>query len=161
MKRKFEQLSSSLNENAARPSRDTGINSTTVCNCKVSFLRPKYSNLKAWCEDPSNLYIGRAGIVFIAGQRFPKRASIWANPFKVGRDGSLAKVLSKYEEYICHKLSTESNIYSLEELSGRNLGCWCVPTLISELRDDIPMVCHGQVLLKLLNEYRSIDPLGK
>lgn len=55
----------------------------SVINVKVASIRPKFNNLKEWCEDERNIYIGRAGIVFIDGQRFPKQSSIWANPYKI------------------------------------------------------------------------------
>jgi hypothetical protein len=63
----------------------TAATTTSVCNVKVSHLRPTYANLQEWTQDSTkNIYIGRAGVVFVEKQRFPKTASIWANPFKVG-----------------------------------------------------------------------------
>ena len=53
----------------------------SVVNCKVKYIRPEYTNLKIWMEDGNNIYIGRAGVVFIDKQRFPKSASKFANPF--------------------------------------------------------------------------------
>lgn len=38
---------------------------TYVSNVKVKYIRPHYNNLKSWCENSNNIYIGRAGIVFI------------------------------------------------------------------------------------------------
>lgn len=35
----------------------------------------------------------------------------------------------------------------LDELRGKTLGCWCINT-----DKETPVKCHGQVLLKLLNE---------
>jgi hypothetical protein len=117
----------------------------SVCNVKVKYIRPRYRDLKEWMQDPSNLYIGRAGVVFIDGERFPKQASKWANPFKIGRDGDRDEVLAKYEEYIRERI--RSGEISLDELRGKNLGCWCV----EGDRDD-KMVCHGQILLLLLKD---------
>lgn len=31
----------------------------SVVNVKVGNIRPKYSNLREWMEDPTNVYIGR------------------------------------------------------------------------------------------------------
>lgn len=45
-------------------------------------------NLKEWMNDPNNVYIERRGIVFIDGKRFPEQDSPYANPFKVGKDGT-------------------------------------------------------------------------
>ena len=123
---------------------------TTVCNVKVKYLRPACKDLKDWTNGSDNVYIGRAGVVFVNGERFPKKQSIWANPFKVGRDGSLAVILKKYQQYIAGKIKMEPNIYNIEELRGRNLGCWCVPA--ASTLDSEPTVCHGQILLRLLHD---------
>ena len=50
---------------------------TKVVNVKVSYIRPQYNNLKEWCEDSNNVYIGRQGVVFVDGQRYPKQASVF------------------------------------------------------------------------------------
>ena len=123
---------------------------TTVCNMKVKYLRPEYKDLKDWMNSRDNVYIGRAGVVFVNGERFPKKQSIWANPFKAGRDGSLAVILKKYQQYIVENIKMEPNIYNIEELRGRNLGCWCVPA--ASTLDSEPTVCHGQLLLRLLHD---------
>eukprot|EP01031_Cornospumella_fuschlensis_P037194 gene37194-45148_t len=124
---------------------------TSVCNVKVEHIRPEYKNLKDWCEDSGNLYIGRAGVVFVNGERFPKKQSIWANPFKLGRDGNLSVILKKFQQHICDKIRNDPVTYNIEELRNRNLGCWCVPSLVT-LNSSAPMVCHGQVLLQMLSE---------
>ena len=112
---------------------------TTLVNVKVSHIRPMYQNLREWMNDESNVYIGRMGCVFIDGARYPKQASIWANPFKCPRDGSLEEVLVKYERHIKHLIATQPEIYKLSHLRGKRLGCWCYPA-----------PCHGAVLIKLL-----------
>lgn len=44
-----------------------------LVNVRVCNLRKLgYQDLKAWMNDPNNVYIGRKGIVFIDGERFPK-----------------------------------------------------------------------------------------
>lgn len=114
----------------------------SVVNCKVSYIRPKYKNLKEWMEDPNNVYIGRAGIVFIDKQRFPKKSSNFSNPYKIGKDGTREEVIEKYKNYITQKL--KENVLLQEELfkmKGKNLGCWCAPE-----------PCHGNVLLDLLSK---------
>ena len=112
-----------------------------VVNVKVANLRPMYNDLKDWMNDANNEYIGRARIVFINGTRFPQSASIWANPFKVGKDGTREDIIIKYETYIKQKLENSSELTSaLKELKNKNLGCWCKPE-----------ACHGDVLSKLIN----------
>ena len=61
---------------------------------KVQHIRPKgYENLRAWCTDESNEYIGRRGVVFIDKKRYPEEDSVWANPYKIGKDGDRDEVL--------------------------------------------------------------------
>lgn len=111
-----------------------------VSNVKVKFIRSEgYHNLKEWCKNPNNLYIGRKGVVFIDGERFPKNSSIWANPYKIGKDGTRAEVLEKYRKYITSKI--ESGEVKLNELKGKNLGCWCHPD-----------GCHGDILVSLYKQ---------
>ena len=98
-------------------------------------------------EDPNNVYIGRAGIVFIDKQRFPKQSSNFANPFKIGKDGTRDEVIEKYKIYITKKL--KENVLLQEELlkmKGKNLGCWCAPE-----------PCHGNVLIELLSKSDLVE----
>lgn len=32
---------------------------------KVAYIRPKYENLKEWCKDPQNIYIGRKVYLYL------------------------------------------------------------------------------------------------
>lgn len=115
----------------------------SVCNCKVQFIRPRYKNLQEWMKDPNNVYIARAGVVFIDKQRFPKKASNFANPFKVGKSGSREEVIEKYRTYIKEKLEKDISLQKeLVEMKGKNLGCWCAPD-----------PCHGDFLLELIDIY--------
>lgn len=99
-----------------------------VVNVRVKHIRPKYQNLKEWMEDPNNVYIRRGGIVFIDKKRFPPKNSLFANPYKVGRDGTLDEVLKKYREHIISMIDTEEiSIEDLENLREKNLRCWCKP----------------------------------
>ena len=124
---------------------------TVVCNCKVKFLRPQYKNLEDWCKDPFNVYIGRAGVVFVNGQRFPKHCSVWANPYKIGKDGSREDVILKYRTYIRKKIVEDPLNYCLDDLRGKRLGCWCISNDQGTTTSLLPAECHGQVLLDLLS----------
>ena len=117
---------------------------TRGCNVKVQHIRPKYANLRTWCEDPQNVYIGRAGVVFIDGQRYPKQASVWANPFKIDKESMTRKeVCARYEAHIQEKLESDPDlVLALLGLKGKQLGCWCVPE-----------ACHGDVLVRLIAQY--------
>ncbi len=75
------------------------------------------------------VYIGRHD------RRHRLSQSKWANPFKVGRDGTRAEVIAKYEAWI----QTQPQLLkALPELRGKVLGCWCAPR-----------ACHGDVLVRL------------
>jgi len=130
-----------LRLNIVSKQTDKSEQSTTVCNVKVAYIRPKYSDLRAWMADPNNVYIGRRGIVFINNVRFPPNDSIWANPYKVSAAMTREMAIAQYETYIIEKIRTEHLENELEKLRGKNLGCWCKPE-----------ACHGDVLLKLLNK---------
>lgn len=120
--------------------------STKVVNVRVKSIRPKYDNLKSWIDDSdSNVYIGRKGIVFIDGERYPKHDSMWANPFKVTDNDTRENVLDKYEKYIIAKIRKENLVDQLLKLKGKNLGCWCKPE-----------ACHGDILLKLIEVFSCL-----
>lgn len=124
--------------------------SCVVC-VKVKDIRPRYSNLKEWMDDSDNVYIGRAGVVFIEEtvdgvkkkKRYPSKPSIWCNPFKIKKDVSREQVVSEFRDYIEKKIQDEP-IYleELKKLKGKTLGCWCKPDL-----------CHGDVLVEMIEKY--------
>jgi hypothetical protein len=115
----------------------------SVVNCKVEFIRAQYKNLQEWVKDPNNVYIGRAGVVFIDGCRYPKIESKFANPFKIGKDGDRNEVIKKYKKHITKKLEKDVLLRNeLSSMKGKNLGCWCSPEY-----------CHGNVLLELIDDY--------
>lgn len=62
------------------------------------------------------------------------RPSKWGNPFVVGRDGTRAEVIEKYERWF------DSSGLDVSELSGKVLGCHCKP-----------LPCHGDYLAALAN----------
>lgn len=97
----------------------------------------KVVNLKT---DSYDVYIGRG--------------SKWGCPFTIIKDRpTLAKeivdskeeALSKYKEYV---LATPELIDNLDELEGKVLGCYCMP---SDGSFPIPFICHGQVLVDLIS----------
>jgi hypothetical protein len=127
---------------------------TTVVCVKVNNIRPKYSDLQRWNEDPNNVYIGRKGVVFITDvngnkMRYPMYDSLWANPFKIKGTETRETVVSQYREYILNKINRgEITQNDLEALRGKTLGCWC-----KEKGKDI--LCHGDVLVELLELNRQ------
>ncbi len=119
----------------------------SIVNCKVQYIRPEYNNLEEWINNDKNVYIARAGVVFINKKRYPPNSSIFANPFKIGKDGTREEVLIKYKDYIISKLENDKSfVNELLLLKGKNLGCWCYPEM-----------CHGNILLELIEKYSTIN----
>lgn len=110
--------------------------STTVVCVKVANIRPEYHDLQEWMADPQNVYIGRRGIVFIDGERFPKKDSKFANPFKITKDETRRDVLKKYSRWLRGQIKNGTiTKEDLLFLKGKTLGCWCCPE-----------PCHGDIL---------------
>lgn len=82
----------------------------------------------------TGLYIGRENKTY----NFP--CSKWHNPFVITTDTEWERenVLIAYENHI---RNTPELWNALEELDGLDLFCWC-----------FPKKCHGEILIKLLNE---------
>jgi len=85
-----------------------------------------------WKSLPNTVYIGRNMSFYVKGATESK----WKNPFSVKKYGRLV-CLEMYENYIRNSVLFDE----LEELQGKELGCWCKP-----------QNCHGDILIKLLNE---------
>lgn len=127
---------------------------TIVVNIrKAHICRENYADLEDWMSPENNEYIGRGRILILHGRRFPTEDSLWANPFKAGRDGSREVVLSKFESYMRKRIQRDNLQDELKALRGKNLGCWCVPRSTRSYGGSSDhMVCHGQVILKILDE---------
>ena len=111
--------------------------STIVVNVKKAELNKRgIKTFEDWKSKPNTVYIGRNMSLYI------KEAigSKWGNPFNVKKYGR-EQCLVEYEKYIRQKPELFNN---LEELRGKELGCWCAPE-----------GCHGDVLIKLLNENKN------
>ena len=118
---------------------------TQIINIKAKDLRPEYDNLLEWLKDDRHVYIGRDMSFYVAGTDKSK----WHNPYKVAKPNKIYKTgkyytldesLELYEKYIRESVLLMREI---EELRGKVLGCWCKPNR-----------CHGDVLIKILNETR-------
>ena len=98
------------------------------------FGMPGVINLKDRTRPDSSayVYIGRG---LLAGkERFVR--SKWANPYSVKRYGQ-AEALKRYERDV-----RDGPLWDeLPELEGKTLACWCKPE-----------ACHGDVLLRLVEE---------
>lgn len=95
----------------------------------------RYATCVVHCRrEPYDVYIGRAV------PRLGLSQSKWANPFRIGKDGTREECIAKYREYL---LSRPDLLEDLEELRGKVLGCWCKPA-----------PCHGDVLVEFLEKLR-------
>lgn len=120
---------------------------TKVVCVKVTSIQPKYDNLKEWMEDSQNVYIARKGVVLLDNPETGKKArfppgpsSKFANPYTVKEYG-LEKAIELYREYLKKQIA-EGKITreDLDNLKGKNLGCWCDPG----------GPCHGYVILEFI-----------
>lgn len=80
-------------------------------------------------------YIGREAEDFYESK--------WSNP---------NLTLPEYELYIRQQIVERPIEFDLSDLKDKRLGCWCVTTDKLE-----PLVCHGQILLKLIKEFFTIN----
>lgn len=80
-------------------------------------------------HEASDVYIGRPCR--------HRRGSPYANPFKVGRDGTREEVINKYRTWLLAQPVLMER--ACHELKGKRLGCWCKP-----------LPCHGDVLVELI-----------
>ncbi len=87
------------------------------------------------------VYIGRRQH-WGAGRHFAK--SIWHNPFSVKRYGR-EEALRLFED---HARTDPGLMARLPEARGKVLACWCAPP--GGVGEHEPLICHGQVLLRLL-----------
>jgi len=78
---------------------------------------------------------------------FIGRGSKWGNPFPIRKDRTREQAVEMYEKWIRLKPELLADIH---ELDGKVLGCWCD-------RDEL---CHGDVLIKLVEEQKNDDGRG-
>jgi len=141
----------------ARQQSRIGANMTTTTTMTtVIDLRNKYRpitddpDIFEWFRNPKNVYCGRPNIyrkkILITDGSFkykpvpPSEVDCkWRNPFKVGKDGNLDTVLTKYRDYINNNNTVLKS--DIHELQGKVLGCWCV----------VKHACHAQILAELAN----------
>lgn len=69
------------------------------------------------------------------------RGTMWGNPYIIGVDGDRNEVIQKYETYL---RGNPQLLSELPKLDGEVLGCFCKPKC-----------CHGDIIIKLLNERRK------
>lgn len=108
-----------------------------TCPTVVRIRRKKDGEIVQDCQ----IYIGRR----LSMGGWSLKESIWANPYKVGKDGTKEEVVEMYEKYIRKR---EDLLKQIWKLSGKTLGCFC-----KNKPDDI---CHGDSLVKIWREQFDI-----
>lgn len=83
----------------------------------------------------AKLYV-RNITIYSGSYEYIGRGSKWGNPFIMGKDGDRTDVIRKYYFYLRDNVELRSQ---LEELRGKQLGCYCAPK-----------ACHGEVLCYFL-----------
>ena len=102
-----------------------------------------YKSFKAWIDDPKNVYIGPHLHKYV--KNYNGKESMWMNPYQAHFPKAEANKL--FENFI----RSQAVLYNcIPSLTNTVLGCWCEPLTSSngEVSE-----CHGDVLIKLYNEY--------
>lgn len=93
-------------------------------------------------HDSYDVYIGRRN------KSYNLEQSIYHNPYIVGKDGTRAECLCKFENYL---LGNTYILNRIDSLRDKVKGCWCAkPGQILTIRDNI--ICHGQIIDRYLYE---------
>ena len=126
-----------------------------VCDVHKEYLTQMgYNDLEHWMSDPNNVYVARRGVILLNKKRFPNENSMWANPYKVDKDGTLTEVLYKYWYHLYNMISKDpSKMIELQKLKGKRLGCWCVKRPFVDGKSLETWCCHGQILCYFINYY--------
>jgi len=121
-----------------------------ICLKPEALIKAGYQNVKEWMETLDNVYTGNSGGQYCVDKSENKlytfEASKWKNPFAPIPDVKTSMLL--YVKY----LFRSGLIYDIDELKGKNLGCFChEPREVwSEPK------CNNQVLVDILNRCYSI-----
>ena len=122
--------------------------SPPIVKCITKDEREKdgYSSFRQWIEDPKNVYIGN-NLHKYAQDCTPSNwinPFQWINPFHMHYKGEDANKI--YESFM---RSNGVLLEYLPMLEDKVLGCWCKTG------------CHGEVIIKLYNEYVTYNEDSK
>lgn len=103
-----------------------------------------HSSIQEWMDNPVNIYTGNK-----VGNYGPSK---WGNPFL--SEPNVKKSLQLYVLY----LFSSNLIYDIDELNGKNLGCFCH----NPRKEWQEPMCNNQVLVDLINRcYKPVEDLIK
>jgi Domain of unknown function (DUF4326) len=117
----------------------------------------------------NKIYIGRKTMTYIGQVPYEIGASVLANPFVMGKDGTREQVISKYREWLWNHLkpwkdSGETNpvveeLLRLKALDDEAIRKYYVPYL----HEDVclvcwcaPLPCHGDIIKKAIEWMRTL-----
>lgn len=93
------------------------------------------------------------GAVYV-GRAVPRRglkASKWANPYRIGHDGTRGETIARYwHDLVFGRLAHLQQ--ELPALRGKPLACWCRHSGAAWVSDE-QNGCHADVLVDLLERY--------
>ena len=108
----------------------------------MSVVNVAGEDLPTWVKDPNNVYIGERFAYFTSRGRFPA-TNTFGCPFRIPDETARADIMTQYETYLRRELAASPTLLAaLLSLRGKKLGCWCSP-----------LPCHGDILLKIINEH--------
>lgn len=100
---------------------------------------------------PDAIYIGRPGNGSDGpfGNPFPLTDEmVWANP------RARTECLNQYREYLERRMANDPPFRdSVMALQGKRLSCFCPPPGRVLTRNDLPWVCHGQVMATVIKQF--------
>lgn len=108
---------------------------------KVKYMRPAYSDLRAWLANDKNVLVCRRSRVLIDGQIFCYPDHPLANPYTV-KEWGLDECLAQYAIYI------KDFDREVLALSGKHIGCFC----------DLSDKCHCDVIIRRWHELNDPTP---
>lgn len=114
--------------------------------CQLESLSPQFQNMKEWDQHTNTVYIGNTRLIRknrYNNEEFYFLPSIFSNPYRVGIDGDLDEVNTKYKQYLENRIETDIRFRNaFQGLCNKELGCWCQSK-----------ICHSHVLLEMLQKY--------
>lgn len=111
--------------------------------CGAHPRRVQLRRVKGWRLPPNTVKVDRStkwGNPFVPGKTYPIIEEGCTTPMGQHKCASVADAVAMYESWVTSEQGFDQE--EIEELTGKNLACWCKPG----------SPCHADVLLKIANE---------